>query len=192
MLQGWGRCVYLAIHGGLEAPLLMGSRSTYLRANLGGYRGEGRALVVGDTLETQAHTLTHLAHQAGHFVPFQQRPAYSSQVRLQVIPGPYLENFAATALPTLLSSSYTLAAESDRMGFRFEGAPLPHLAPALSEIESCATVFGAIQVPPNQQPIILMADHQVTGGYPIIATVISRDLPLLAQLLPGATATFYV
>jgi antagonist of KipI len=191
-LQNWGRYAYLAIHGGLEAPLLMGSRSTYLRANLGGYRGEGRALVVGDILESQAHIINYLAGQAGHFVPFHQRPAYNSQVRLQVIPGPYLENFATTALPTLLSSSYTLTAESDRMGFRFEGAPLPHLTPELSEIASCATVFGAIQVPPNQQPIILMADHQVTGGYPIIATVVSRDLPLLAQLLPSATATFYV
>ncbi len=186
----WGRCTYLAIHGGLFAPLVMGSRSTYLRAAIGGYNGEGRALIAGDTLETYAHTLKHLSEGAAHFLSPAQRLAYGPQISLRIVPGPYLENFAPEALSTLLANSYTLTSEADRMGFRLEGPKLWHLHPDLTEIESCPAVSGAIQIPANGQPIVLMADHQVTGGYPIIASIIYEDLPLLAQLLPGSQVAF--
>lgn len=188
----WGRCAYVAVHGGWAAPLVMGSRSTYLRAALGGYRGEGRPVAVGDRLESGSHSLHHLVEGAGRFLPAMQRLPYSKDVRVQVVLGPYLENFAPEALTTLLANPYLLSREADRMGFRLEGPHLPHLRPELVEIESCAAVFGTIQVPPNGQPIVLMADHQVTGGYPILAVVVSRDLPLLAQLPTGGTVSFYI
>lgn len=189
--KNWGRCAYLAVHGGFAAPLIMNSRATYIRSNFGGYQGLGRNLQPCDVLETDNFTLPHLPSAAGNFVPAQKLPAYAQEIRLQIIAGPYQENFAPDALTTLLSQPYQLTAESDRMGFRLDGAQLKHSSPQATEIESCATVWGAIQVPPNGQPIVLMADHQVTGGYPIIATIVSRDLPLLAQLLTGGLVHFY-
>lgn len=189
--KSWGRCTYLAVHGGLAAPLIMGSRSTYLRGAFGGYQGVGRSLQPNDFLETENFSLPHLPSAAGRFTTPDQLPTYAENIRLQIIAGPYQENFDAAAMLTLLAQPYQLTAESDRMGFRLEGAQIKHCSPQTAEIESCATVWGAIQVPPNGQPIVLMADHQVTGGYPIIATIVSRDLPLLSQLLPGGTVSFY-
>ena len=188
--SNWGRCTYLAIHGGVAAPLVMGCRSTYLRAAIGGYNGEGRALTAADSLKTYAHTLNHLPDGAAHFLSPAQRLAYAPHISLRIVPGPYLENFAPTALSTLLANSYTLTSEADRMGFRLEGPKLWHLRPALAEIATCPAVSGAIQIPANGQPIILLVDHQVTGGYPIIASVVHEDLPLLAQLLAGGQVTF--
>ena len=186
-----GRCSYLAVHGGFVAPLVMSSRSTYLRANIGGHLGEGRKLTTNDVLESYDWQLRCPVEGAGRIWPFTKQPDYRSEVSLCIIPGPYLENFAPDALPALLSNTYTVTADSDRMGFRLEGKKLEHFTPQQAEIDSCPTVFGAIQVPSNGQPIVLMADHQVTGGYPIIACVVSNDLPLLAQLLPGGTVQIH-
>lgn len=186
----WGGRTYLAVHGGFEAPLNLGSRSTYLRAKVGGILGEGRALQPGDRLFSNPPCLRSFAEAAGRLFPESQRPAYGRAVTVQVVPGPYAEHFKPAAYANLFGQSYKVTGNADRMGFRLDGPKLLHLLPEMAEIPACGAVFGAIQVPANGQPIILMADHQVTGGYPIIGTVQSDDLPLVAQLLPGDELRF--
>lgn len=189
----WGRVCYIGIHGGVAGPRLLGSQATYLKANLSGYKGLGRALAAGDELESGLEVLQPLrplSEGAGRAFPEAERPRYSDEVQLRLVRGPYEDHFSEEAYHLLFNSSFSLMAESDRMGFRLNGPSLPHLRPKLADIASCAAVFGAIQVPSNGQPIVLMADHQVTGGYPIIGTVLSADLPLLAQLLPNGKVTF--
>ncbi len=186
----WGGRAYLAVQGGFAAPQSLGSRSTYLRARLGGFNGEGRTIQPGDILEANPPGLRSFADAAGRLFPPNRRPAYGSAVTVRVQPGPYLENFQPEAYTNLFSRSYSVTTDADRMGFRLQGEPLRHLSAELAEIPACGAVFGAIQVPANGQPIILMADHQVTGGYPIIGTVLSADLPLVAQLLPGNQIRF--
>ncbi len=188
--KSWGGRAYLAIHGGFDAPLFLGSRSTYLRAKLGGYAGQGRALKAKDILKSGPIEIRQFPEAAGRLLPPEQRPAYGRAVAVRVVPGPFQENFNPAAWQSLLNATYTLSHQSDRMGFRLDGPPLAHVSPTLAEIAACGAVYGAIQVPANGQPIILMADHQVTGGYPIIGTVLSADLPLLAQLLPGDEVRF--
>jgi len=107
-----------------------------------------------------------------------------------VILGPQQEHFTAEALQEFLSSAYTVTPQMDRMGMRLEGAPLKHVTPEAADIVSDGVTPGVIQVPGNGQPIILLADCQTVGGYPKIATVISADLPRLAQRKPGDTLRF--
>lgn len=182
-----GGRTYLAVHGGFDVPLVLGSRSTYLRANLGGL---GRCLQVDDQLRLGKTTLRNLPLAAGKLYPLDKRPAYGHEVRVRVKPGPHQDNFHPDTYYTLYQASYKLLPDSDRMGFRFEGVPLKHKNLASAEIAACGTVYGAMQVPANGQPIILMADHQVTGGYPIIGTILTADLPLVAQLVPGDIVRF--
>ena len=101
-----------------------------------------------------------------------------------MIPGPHSGLFADGALDRLLAESYRISPASDRTALRLAGPPLARAAEA--EMVSCGMALGAIQVPAGGQPIVLLADHQTVGGYPVIATVIRADLPLLAQCLPGA------
>jgi antagonist of KipI len=187
-----GRLVYLAIHGGWDAPLLMGSRATYIKAEFGGYKGEGRALSAGDGLTTADDYKTKfnsLAQHSGRFYPAQKIPQYSDQAELKIIPGPFEQNFSEESLKSFYRQTYMLSEQSDRMGYRLSGTPLEYAAPEMAEIAACGTVFGAIQAPPDGQPIVLMSDHQLTGGYPIIGVVAKSSLSALAQLLPGATVT---
>jgi antagonist of KipI len=186
----WGGRAYLAVHGGFDAPLSLGSRSTYLRAKFSGIKGEGRTLQPGDVLLANPPRLRSFAEAAGRLFPASRRPSYGHSVTVRVQPGPYQENFPQEAYANLFGQPYKVTNDADRMGFRLEGAPLPHVSPEMAEIPACGAVFGAIQVPANGQPIILMADHQVTGGYPIIGTVLSADLPLVAQLLPADEIRF--
>jgi antagonist of KipI len=103
--------------------------------------------------------------------------------RVRVLPGPHEEWFPPAALERLCRTRYEVTPESNRMGYRLRGAePLPREA---GDMVSDATCEGGLQVPPSGQPILLMADRQVTGGYPIIATVITADLPVVGQLAPG-------
>ncbi len=190
---GGGRLGYLAIHGGWDAQVIMGSRATYTRAKLSGYKGEGRALRVEDILTIATdylEPLRQLPEGAGKFYPEKQKPKYGAEVTVRVVPGPHTENFSAEANQYFYNTPYKLSEQSDRMGYRFQGAALSYRRPDLAEIAACGTIFGTIQVPPDGQPIILMADHQLTGGYPIIGVVLSDDLPLVAQLLPGQKLRF--
>jgi antagonist of KipI len=172
---------YLAVAGGFAVPEVLGSRSTHLVSRLGGL--EGRALTGGDSLPLGA--------------PGGPRPRRSGEVelpesgratRIRVLPGPHLDRFSPDALSRLQSSPYTLDNESDRMGFRLKGPRLTHANGA--DIISDATPLGVLQVPASGQPVLLMADRQTTGGYAILASVITADIGLAGQLAPGDQIQF--
>jgi len=183
---GW---YYLAVRGGFDVPLVLSSRSTYLRGNFGGHAG--RALQTGDVLKIGAQTssVIHrpLSLLAGRTLPPAHRPPYSASPTLQVILGPQLGHFSHVALENFLSSEFTVTNASDRMGYRLSG---PALTPQPADILSEGMPLGAIQVPANGQPLVMMADRPTTGGYPKIATIIRADVPLLAQCPPGARVRF--
>lgn len=180
-----GARAYLAVSGGIDVPPVLGSRSTHVRSRTGGF--EGRALAKGDVLTGGApsHEPRRLV---GRSVATADRPVYSSAPTLRVLLGPQAGAFSPEAVEALTGSRYTVSPRSDRMGYRLAGPPLAHEGRA--DIVSDATPQGALQVPANRQPILLMADRQTTGGYPKIAVVISADLPLAAQLVPGDTVGF--
>ena len=110
--------------------------------------------------------------------------------RVRILPGPHLDSFVADALDVLQASPYRINPQSNRMGFRLEGASLAQTRD--TEMISDATPMGALQVPASGHPILLMADRQTTGGYPTIATVITADLGLAGQLAPGDSISFVV
>ncbi|MGH7231808.1 MAG: KipI antagonist, partial [Nitrospiraceae bacterium] len=124
----------------------------------------------------------------GHTVPVNARPSYSSSPTLRVVLGPQADYFRDEALDTLGRAPYVVSPQADRMGYRLQGPSLTHVG--TPDIVSDATPPGALQVPADRQPILLMADRQTTGGYPKIGIVITVDLPLAAQLMPGDTITF--
>jgi len=173
---------YLSVAGGIAVPKVMGSASTYLRAGIGGY--EGRALRKGDILRT-AEPVHKPAQTA---VPPEYIPDYSRRIALRVILGPQDDYFTESGIRTFLNSDYTVSPQADRMGYRLEGACIQHRAKA--DIVSDGIPLGALQVPGDGLPIILLADRQTTGGYTKIATVISADIPLVAQAKPGDTIRF--
>lgn len=176
-----GGCrAYLAVAGGIEVPRVMGSRATYLRGGFGGH--EGRALAEGDMLPVGA-TNVYLFGQAGKEWPQSLRPPYSDAPTVEVILGPQDDHFTEEGIATFLSTEYSVDRLSDRMGCRLRGTRVQHRSGA--DIASDGVVLGAVQVPADGQPIVMMADRQTTGGYPKIATVASADIPLLAQCMPG-------
>ena len=168
------RYTYVAVSGGIATALLLDSRSAYPRAGLGEILRSGDALALGDARRS--------AEDAGHSLPF----PYGDQVA--AIPGPHLTRFDDAAIARFFSSPFALSAQSDRQGARLEG---PEVASHPGEILTCGVVAGAVQVPRGGQPIVLLADHQTTGGYPVIATVIGADLGLVAQRAPGELLSFY-
>ena len=172
---------YLAVRGGIDVPAVLGSRSTYTRAAVGGL--EGRKLKAGDTL---AIGRSDQADNRPLLLPDAYRPADAgSETTLRVLPGPQDDHFTAVGLATMFASAYTVTDEADRMGYRLEGPKIAHSGKA--DIVSDALPQGAIQVPGHGMPIIMMADRQTTGGYTKIGTVIGPDLALLAQAKPGDT-----
>lgn len=176
---------YVAIAGGIEVPVVLGSRSTHISSRTGGMAG--RALAQGDVL-IGGRPVPHTRATIGRGVPEKLRPVYSTLPTLRILPGPQHASFPEHALDLLTASPYRLSNQSDRMGYRLEGPKLAHRG--LGQWISDGTAMGALQVPPDEQPILLMADRQTTGGYPKIAVVISADLHLAAQLLPGETVAF--
>jgi len=178
-----GMWAYLAVAGGLQTQPTLGSRSTYLRGALGGF--EGRQLQVGDRIQT-GHPTRPLDDLAARTLPVEAQPAYGEQPVLEVVMGPQQNYFTDDALEAFLSGEYTVSLTSDRMGYRLEGPALTHRWK--TELISEGMTMGAIQVPSSGQPIVMMADCPTAGGYPKIATVISADLPLLAQCAPNRSA----
>jgi antagonist of KipI len=174
---GWA---YLAVAGGIETPALMESRATHLRARLGGL--DGRALRPGDVLPTGPAAGAG-PEVAGRHIPRALQPAYSRSPTLAVVLGPQADAFTAEGLQTFLSSEYRVSAVSDRMGYRLEGPAVALRGSA--DIISEGVALGSVQVPAGGQPLVMMSERPTTGGYPKIATVISADLPLLAQAPPG-------
>jgi biotin-dependent carboxylase-like uncharacterized protein len=181
---GW---VYLAIHGGIDVPHVLGSKSTFLRGKFGGL--EGRALAAGDQIRVGAPTLGDLVAAAGRGA--EARADQQSAIR--VILGPHDDWFTPEAIVALARVEFIVSETADRMGYRLI-SPSPLRGRARGEVEliSCGVPFGAIQVPPDGHPIVLMADHQTTGGYPIIATVIGEDIARVAQSAPGDRLAFRV
>jgi len=176
---------YLAIAGGVDVPVVLGSRATHIASQTGGLKG--RTLAQGDILIGKTPSLNQ--HRTmGRSLPEYLRPIYSSVTALRILPGPQGEAFSEQALAVLTTNSYRLTSQSDRMGYRLEGAKLRH--GKAEQYISDGTAMGLLQIPPDEQPILLMADRQTTGGYPKLATVITADLHLAGQLLPGNTIQF--
>lgn len=196
-----GNYTYLAMAGGINVPVQMGSRSTYLSAGIGGL--EGRALRSADTLyfgelsELNRAMLSELLLQVKKDDTFTEAswspepellPGYEQNPVLRARGGLEYNWFSENSRGYIWSEKYQLTPQSDRMGYRLRGATL-----ALEEEKdmlSSAVSFGAVQVPPQGSPIILMADSQTTGGYPRIAQIITADLPKLAQVQPGGIIRF--
>src|SRR5262245_8470017 len=174
-------CAYLAIEGGFLVSPILGSASTNVRAAIGGFHG--RRLQQGDALALKRNDVV-------------TRPEYALARSfdlalaqpIRVILGPQTEYFTEEAVTTFLSSEYSVAFESDRMGYRLDGPSLTHAKGY--NIVSDGIVTGAIQVPGSGHPIVLMVDNPTTGGYPKIATVISADVPVIARRRPGGKVRF--
>lgn len=173
-----GARAYIAVEGGVDVPDVLGSRSTHVRTGMGGF--EGRALKAGDTLVTGARRQGQRESRQGR-----------AEKTLPLVPSPSLRIIPADErLKTHLTSQrFRVSPQSDRMGYRLEGAQID--TPP-TEIVSTAVPTGAIQIPPAGQPILLMNDHATTGGYAIAGTVITADLPAAGQLAPGDWVRFEV
>jgi antagonist of KipI len=178
-----GLRAYLAIAGGIDVPVLLGSRSTCLAAKFGGL--QGRALMVGDVL---AGWSPSSLGEAGRVVPDAWRPRHGGPVALRVVMGPQDDAFTEAGRRTFLESTYRVSPHADRMGYRLDGPVIAHRGSA--DIISDWVPLGGVQVPGDGKPIILLADRQTTGGYPKIATVIKPDTGVVAQLRPGDGLTF--
>ncbi len=179
-----GMRAYVAVRGGIDVPMVMGSRSTYLKGGFGGL--DGRALQVGDILST-------LPTEPDALIPKQlprdyTGPVYGGIHRLRVVLGPQDQAFDSNALSKFLTSRYRVHVDSDRMGYMLDGPKLAHLEGA--DIVSDGNPPGAVQIHGDGMPRVLLADRGTTGGYTKIATVISADLPNLAQALPGHSVSF--
>jgi allophanate hydrolase len=174
-------CCYLAVEGGIAVPRVLGSASTYVRAALGGLNG--RALQRDDVIPlalgcaSERNELRAPALLSG-----------SPDQPIRVVLGPQHKYFRKEALTALLDSEFRVSKDADRMGMRLDGPVLQHRRGW--DIVSDAIATGSIQVPGSGQPIVLLADHQTTGGYPKIATVISADWPRLGRCRPGDPLRF--
>jgi antagonist of KipI len=177
---------YMAVGGGLDVPLIMGSSSTFVRGGYGGF--QGRSLRAGDLLAANTATPVRQTPMPGRIFPSKYRPDLYEDRPVRFIPGPQAESFMKASMDTLTSHPYILSNESDRMGFRLIGPELIHTSGA--DIISDYITMGSIQVPGDGQPIVLMSDCQVTGGYTKIGVVIGVDLPYLAQKKPGDSLFF--
>ncbi|HYL64273.1 MAG TPA: biotin-dependent carboxyltransferase family protein [Candidatus Methylomirabilis sp.] len=172
------RC-YLCVQGGIEVKRLLGSASTHLLSGLGGL--QGRALRKGDVL--------HIARAREAFRTFRKKRVSGRALAklapsriLRVTPGPQADWFPAAVLKAFYESPYRVTEESNRMGLRLDGPPVP--TDSLGEMISEGVALGAVQIPSGGKPIILFIEQQTTGGYPKIANVISADFHSLAQLRP--------
>ncbi|MDF1514795.1 MAG: biotin-dependent carboxyltransferase family protein [Anaerolineae bacterium] len=183
-----GARAIVAVSGGIDVPLFLGSRSTFLNGGFGGYHG--RALQRGDQLLVGKNENKDLVMAAGSSWAHNKRPRYSASPVIRVVLGPQADYFDPPVVALFSQHTYTISAASNRMGFRLAGPALVHKG--ATGIVSDGIVTGSIQVPPDGQPIVMMVDHQTTGGYPKIATVVQADIPLLAQCLPGDSIQFRV
>jgi len=178
-----GARTYLAVEGGFDLPLFLGSRSTHLPSRLGGL--EGRALRRGDRLplgasSTPARGAMTLAR--GGLDRVALRPT------LRVTAGAQAARFDAGARRLFEVAAFTVSSASDRMGIRLDGAVV--VPPGDGRMPSEGMPLGAIQVPPGGAPILLFVDHQTTGGYPVIASIAAADVWRAGQLRPGARVRF--
>ena len=177
---------YLAFAGGFDIEKVMGSRSTYMKGSLGCF--DGRPIAVGDKLGFAAPN-PNLTGMEYRFLGCSFGLPTSSPQPLRVIAGPQIDYFSKEGVDTFVSSEYIVTDKFDRMGYRLNGASIAHAEGKDGNIISDGVPLGAIQVP-QDQPIIMMADRQTTGGYTKIASVVSVDLPYVAQLKAGDAVRF--
>jgi biotin-dependent carboxylase-like uncharacterized protein len=190
---------YLAVAGGFRVDPVLGSRSTFLRGGFGGW--QGRALRRGDILptgEVDPSFLPSLHQKLGARRVAMVYPGWSATERVELlmpgpwvlrfIPGRHWSLFSAETRERFLHGEYRVGSSSDRQGYRLMGPLLLPSEPV--SLVSSGVTFGTIQVPPDGEPIVLMASRQTTGGYPQLGEVISADVSLLAQVPPGASVRF--
>lgn len=178
-----GSRAYIAFAGGLDVPVVMGSKSTNLKSKVGGF--QGRKLGAGDEIGFSAPKtwLPHLGERTLAPEDFSAK-----ELTLRVVMGPQDDCFTEKGIETFLGCAYTISNEYDRMGCRMQGEVIEHKNGG--DIITDGISFGAVQIPSHGNPIVMMADHQTTGGYTKIANVISVDLPKLAQCMPGVRVHF--
>ena len=174
-------CCYLAVEGGIAVPRVLSSASTYVRAGLGGLNG--RALQRDDVIPLAVGCASERNELRAAALP-----SASPDQPIRIVLGPQHKYFRKEALAALLDAEFRVSKDADRMGMRLDGPVLQHRRGW--DIVSDAIATGSIQVPGSGQPIVLLADHQTTGGYPKIATVISADLPDLGRRRPGDPLRF--
>jgi biotin-dependent carboxylase-like uncharacterized protein len=177
-----GRFLYLAFSGGIDIPQVLGSRSTYLPGRFGGYNG--RMITGRDILSMGPHPAS--TPLEGFTCPPELLPRYESAA-VRITRGPHADLFDEAAWRTLTETEFAISTASDRTGYKLKGAAVSHAAGNLPSDPSCQ---GAIQIPGDGTPIVLMADAPTVGGYPKIATVAEADLPILAQRSPGEVVRF--
>ncbi|WP_417605579.1 biotin-dependent carboxyltransferase family protein [Oceanimonas baumannii] len=172
---------YLAVAGGFQAPLVLGSSACVVRDHLGGHQGDGRPLAAGDTLifdeKMQGNALSRR-------LPAQEKRDYDDEPTLALIPGAQFRHFDDHSLIEALNRPWTVDPRSDRMGIRLQGSMLHcNIGSLISE----GLTLGAVQVPPDGQPIVLLNDRQTIGGYPRLGTLTPLACARLAQCRPGQT-----
>jgi biotin-dependent carboxylase-like uncharacterized protein len=173
---------YLAVTGGIDVPLLMGSRSTYAGASIGGYHG--RPLARGDTVARGDMSPRGVFSR----LPDAFIPTYHSAITLRAVPGPQ-DDYFDEASDVFFSEQFTVDSKADRMGYRLQGPTIVHREGVTKSIISEPCLPGGVQIPPDGQAIILLVE-QTVGGYAKIATVISTDIPKVAQAKPGDLIRF--
>lgn len=184
--KGEGCRGYLCLAGGVEAPVVMGSRSTYMRAKIGGI--EGRALKAGDVINSGEPA--PLWRRLGGFrLPEEAIPAYTAGEPLAIMTGLQEEAFTDKGKQVLFESEYIVTAQSDRMGCRLEGPKVEHTERG-ADIVSDAIPLGAVQIPGHGMPIIMLADRQTTGGYTKIGVLTPLSIASLVQKVPGTKVRF--
>ena len=172
----------VAVAGGIDVPELLGSRSTCVSARFGGLHGG--PLRKGDLLPVGRSRRAPRLDAAAPELPS------GSEVTLRAVPGPQAHLFPDEAVRTFFGEAFRLGPDSNRIGFRLEGAPVRGDLAAIEELPSEGTVLGSVQITADGQPIVLLAERPTTGGYPKIATVVRADLGLLVRAQPGATVRF--
>lgn len=192
-----GTRAYLSISGGFCVPSVMGSKSTYIQAKIGGYKG--RVLKENDTLKIGKYSdqakvlykyLKRKKTDVNWFIDYSHIYHIESSTEIRVLKGSEFNLFTEYSQQAFLNSSFEISLNANRMGYQLNGEKLT--LSNKTELLSEGVTYGTIQVPNNGQPIILMVERQTIGGYPKIAQVITVDIPKLAQMGPKDTITFKV
>jgi antagonist of KipI len=173
---------YLAVRGGISVPVIMGSRSTYTAGKIGGC--SGRPLAKGDTLQSESIN----GGRGLLSLPEELQPSLLDEITLRALPGPQ-DDYFDSGLNVFFDSEFTVTSKADRMGYRLEGPVIELKEGVPRSIISEPSLSGAVQIPPDGQPIILLVE-QTVGGYAKIATIITPDLNLVAQAKPGNRIRF--
>ncbi|MCF3934228.1 biotin-dependent carboxyltransferase family protein [Acuticoccus sp. M5D2P5] len=188
-----GARAYIAISGGIDTPLALGSRSTYPIGALGGFKG--RAIAAGDELPLGPSDLP----KDGRYIPTELRRIPTGDVELRALPGLYIHRITAASQTAFFEDTWTVAPEADRMGYRFRGGrPMEFVEREQpfgagsdpSNITDACYPYGSIQIPGGTEPIVLHRDAVSGGGYFMVGTVISADMDLIGQLQPNKTVRF--